>query len=220
MVLNKDKLIFNDKNGKLQMNTNDFFNKTTGDKHMSIKLAFITMCFALAIATPSIVMAGGSHGGHGSSGGSAHKKPVKRVYSEEYAPHAEGHEHDAGESPVGRPAAQQEVTMTVDVVTFDTMRYAFSSDLKLKSGDVVKFVITNKGKIPHEFSIGDEAEQAEHREMVRKMPNMVHQDASTVTIKPGETQILAWKFNTADVVIACNIPGHFEAGMFKNITLN
>ena len=134
--------------------------------------------------------------------------------------HAEGHEHDAGESPVGRPAAQQEATLTVNVATFDTMRYAFSSDLNLKKGDVVKFVITNEGKIPHEFSIGDKAEQAEHREMMRKMPDMVHHDASTVTIKPGKTQILAWKFNTADVVIACNIPGHFEAGLFKKITLN
>jgi uncharacterized cupredoxin-like copper-binding protein len=100
------------------------------------------------------------------------------------------------------------------------MRYAFSPAPYIKPGDVVTFVITNKGGILHEFSIGDEQEQAKHREMMQKMPKMVHQDASTVTIEPGKTEVLTWKFNTAGVVIACNIPGHFEAGMFKNITLN
>lgn len=142
------------------------------------------------------------------------------MFSEEYMPHSKGHEHDAGLSPVGRPAAQQEATMTIEVRTFDTMRYAFLPALEIKAGDVVKFVIANEGKIPHEFSIGDEAEQEEHRAMMRKMPDMVHQDASTVTIQPGETEILTWKFNTADVVIACNIPGHYEAGMSKKIQIN
>ena len=44
---------------------------------------------------------------------------------------------------------------------------------------------------------------------------MVHHDGNTVTVKPGETKELTWKFKgNSDVVFACNIPGHFEAGMF------
>ncbi|PCI21897.1 MAG: copper-binding protein [Piscirickettsiaceae bacterium] len=190
---------------------------TQDNKSMAIKLIVIAL---LSIALSAPAFAGGSHGGHGSGTTSSHKKPSKRVFSEEYMPHSEGHEHDAGLSPVGRPAAQQEATMTIEVGTFDTMRYAFLPALEIKPGDVVKFVITNQGKIPHEFSIGDDTEQEEHRAMMRKTPDMVHQDASTVTIQPGETEILTWKFNTADVVIACNIPGHYEAGMSKKIQLN
>ena len=58
----------------------------------------------------------------------------------------------------------------------------------------MKFVITNEGKISHEFSIGDENEQKAHREMMRTMPSMVHEDGNTVTIKPGEIKELTWKF--------------------------
>tara|TARA_R110002074_G_scaffold99392_1_gene214721 strand:+ start:23766 stop:24410 length:645 start_codon:yes stop_codon:yes gene_type:complete len=207
----------NNAKGWLQMKTKNSINNIPMNKPMAIKLMIIAL-LSLVLSAPTF--AGGSHGGHDSSSTSPQKKSSKRLFSEEYMPHSEGHEHDAGLSPVGRPAAQQEATRTIDVSAFDTMRYAFLSATDIKQGDIVKFVITNKGEIPHEFSIGDEAEQEKHRAMMRKMPDMVHQDASTVTIQPGETEILTWKFNTVDVVIACNIPGHYEAGMFKKIKLN
>ncbi|AGS39621.1 MULTISPECIES: cupredoxin domain-containing protein [Cycloclasticus] len=193
----------------------NFINNTEENSTLPIRLLFVAL-LSFVLSAPAY--AGGSHGGHSSRSENSYKKPAKQVYSEKYTRHAEGHDKD--ESPVGRPAAQQEATMLINVAAFDTMRYAFSPAPYIKPGDVVKFVITNKGGIPHEFSIGDEQEQAKHREMMQKMPKMVHQDASTVTIEPGKTEVLTWKFNTAGVVIACNIPGHFEAGMFKNITLN
>jgi hypothetical protein len=37
-----------------------------------------------------------------------------------------------------------------------------------------------------------------------------------VTVNPGQIKELTWKFTGgADVLFACNIPGHFPAGMFK-----
>ena len=80
--------------------------------------------------------------------------------------------------------------------------------------------MSNQGKITHEFSIGNEQEQKAHHEMMQKMPNMVHEDDNTVTVKSGETKELIWKFkNVGDVVFACNIPGHFEAGMFHKMQM-
>ena len=131
--------------------------------------------------------------------------------------HDGGHEQEEHGSPVGAPADAASATRTIKVTTKDTMRYEFSSELNLKAGEVVKFVVTNVGKIAHEFSVGDAKEQKSHQAMMAKMPNMVHEDGNTVTVKPGETKELTWKFTgNAEVVFACNIPGHFQAGMFKN----
>ncbi|MDH3219117.1 MAG: hypothetical protein OEO19_06245 [Gammaproteobacteria bacterium] len=50
--------------------------------------------------------------------------------------------------------------------------------------------------------------------MMQKMPDMKHNDPNTVSLAPGESTSLTWKFMGKDtVVFACNIPGHFEAGM-------
>jgi len=106
----------------------------------------------------------------------------------------DNHEHDSEKSSVGQPAGASRPTKTIHVTALDTMRYQFSETLDFNDGDVVKFVITNKGKIPHEFSIGDEAEQKGHRKMMKKMQSMVHQDGNTITLKQGETKELIWQW--------------------------
>jgi uncharacterized cupredoxin-like copper-binding protein len=153
----------------------------------------------------NLTFAGGQHDHQ-------HKKEAKKQHE-----HRGEHAHDNEGSPVGAPAESTKATRTIKVTTKDSMRYEFSRDLDLKAGEIVKFVVTNVGKITHEFSVGDAAEQKTYQKMMAKMPDMVHEDGNTVTVKPGETKELTWKFTGgADVVFACNIPGHFQAGMFKN----
>ncbi|NOX09241.1 MAG: cupredoxin family protein [Gammaproteobacteria bacterium] len=178
---------------------------------MLIKKIFIAIVLSGAVS--GVVLAGGSHGhdDHGMTSGGGHSghDMGSMGHGDEEGSH--GHEI----SPVGQPAMASQATKTIRVSAMDTMRYHFSSKPDLQAGDIVKFVITNEGKINHEFSIGDEEEQEEHRAMMRKMPGMVHADGNTVTIKPGETKELTWQFKGDDeVIFACNIPGHFEAGMF------
>jgi len=124
------------------------------------------------------------------------------------------HSHDAesfsvGEPGKGKPDRQIKVSM------LDTMRFVFEPELKsLKHGETIEFIVTNDGAIQHEFSIGNAVDQVKHAEMMRKMPDMVHQDPNTVSLASGETARLSWRFMGNDtVVFACNIPGHFEAGM-------
>ncbi len=135
--------------------------------------------------------------------------------------HDSAHKDDVGGSSVGMPADAKNATRVIKVTTKDSMRYEFSDQLDFKAGEIITFEVTNEGKIPHEFSVGDSAEQKEHQAMMRKMPGMTHQDGNTVTVKPGETKTLTWKF-AADgkVVFACNIPGHFEAGMFAKANVS
>ena len=135
------------------------------------------------------------------------------------------HQHDNEGSAVGKPASEADATKTINVVAKDTMRYVFSPDPDIKAGDIVTFIISNEGQIPHEFSIGDKSEQNAHREMMQKMPEMVHEDGNTITVKPGETKKLTWNFSgtvkgSSEVIFACNVPGHFEAGMFYKMTIS
>ncbi|CAM2950406.1 Uncharacterized copper-binding protein [Legionella steigerwaltii] len=125
-------------------------------------------------------------------------------------------------SSVGSPANATKTTKTIQVTASDDMRFNFSQKLKFHDGEIITFKVTNIGKVPHEFSVGDEKEQKAHQEMMRAMPGMVHEDGNTITINPGETKTLTWKFKSNpkhEVVFACNIPGHFEAGMYKKVNV-
>ena len=95
---------------------------------------------------------------------------------------------------VGQPAETAEATKTINVELLDAMRFAFSPALDIESGDIVRFVVINTGQIRHEFSIGNAEEQKMHAEMMRKIHDMVHEDANTITVEPGETKEITWHF--------------------------
>ena len=171
------------------------------------------MWLVLVAFTTTSIAGGESTHVHKHGADESVSKPMQMPSEEHSGHHSEG-------SAVGQPATESAATKTIAVTTLDTMRFTFSSQPDLKAGDIVKFVITNKGKLPHEFSIGDEKEQQAHRKMMRQMPDMIHQDGNTVTVKSGETKVLTWEFKSGDVVFACNVPGHFEAGMFHKVSLN
>ncbi|WP_454780428.1 cupredoxin domain-containing protein [Legionella sp. WA2022007384] len=120
-------------------------------------------------------------------------------------------------SSIGKPVAATKKTKIIKVTASDDMRFTFSEKPEPREGEIITFEVTNTGKVAHEFSIGDEEEQKEHQKMMRAMPGMVHEDGNTITINPGETKKLTWKFQSSskhEVVFSCNIPGHFEAGMY------
>ena len=128
--------------------------------------------------------------------------------------HSHGHDnakYSVGEPGIGNPDRSISVSMQ------DTMRFVFEPDLgELKHGETIEFRVRNDGQIQHEFSIGNSEDQINHAAMMQKMPNMKHNDPNTVSLEPGESAKLSWKFMGKDtVVLACNIPGHFEAGMKK-----
>jgi uncharacterized cupredoxin-like copper-binding protein len=138
------------------------------------------------IFMPSLVIASGTHE-HGHGGG----------------------KFSVGEPGKGTPDRRIKVSMR------DTMRFIFEPELNsLRHGETIEFIVINDGVIQHEFSIGNAEDQVKHAEMMRKMPNMDHEDPNTVSLPAGETSRLSWKFMGDDtVVFACNFPGHFEAGM-------
>jgi uncharacterized cupredoxin-like copper-binding protein len=84
----------------------------------------------------------------------------------------------------------------------------------VKKGETVRFVITNSGKVPHEFSLGTEKELKEHYEVMKKFPGMEHDEANKIYLKPGQKGEVIWRFTKGGVVdFACLHPGHYDAGM-------
>lgn len=132
------------------------------------------------------------------------------------APGAPGHTHGAdhahGGTETGQPGNASEVSRVVRVEARDT---AFNvKQIQVKAGQTVKFVVTNKGEVRHEFAIASPEENEEHRQMMQQMPDMKHDEPNIVTVEPGETKEIVWKFGKdTDVEFSCNIPGHAEQGM-------
>ena len=95
--------------------------------------------------------------------------------------HSHGHhEFSVGEPGEGKPDRR------IDVAMLDTMRFRFSPELsRLEHGETIEFIVHNDGQIRHEFSIGNAEDQVKHAEMMRKMPDMKHQDPNTVALGPG-----------------------------------
>lgn len=124
------------------------------------------------------------------------------------------HSHDAMKFSVGEPG-KGTPDRVISVSMLDSMRFVFAPELgEIKQGETVEFRVKNDGSIKHEFSIGNAEDQVKHAQMMQSMPDMEHNDPNTVSLAPGESATLAWKFMGKDTVIfACNIPGHFEAGM-------
>ncbi len=171
--------------------------------------------FLVATLTASLVFAGS---GHENDDGDDHSQSPQY----DNASMAGAHHHDVSVGPVGLPAEATAASQTIKVSLTDEMKITFDKELTaIKSGTIIQFMVTNEGRIPHEFSIGNQKEQQAHAEMMRKMPGMTHSDGNTLTVEPGKTKELTWKFEGDDVVVfACNIPGHYEAGMFQKAMLS
>jgi uncharacterized cupredoxin-like copper-binding protein len=121
------------------------------------------------------------------------------------------------QTPFGRAGDPKAVSRTVRVTMGDTMRFTPSA-LTVKRGETVRFVVRNEGKLLHEMILGTSDELARHAQMMRKFPDMEHDDPHMVHVKPGHTGDLVWTFNRAgEFRFACLVPGHFEAGMAGTI---
>jgi uncharacterized cupredoxin-like copper-binding protein len=123
----------------------------------------------------------------------------------------------AEEKPFGRAGDPKKATRTIRIEGRDTMRYT-PSQIRVKEGETVRFVVKNAGKLMHETVLGTKAELDEHYELMKKHPEMEHDEPYMVHLKPGATGEMFWQFTKAgEFFFACLIPGHYEAGMFGTI---
>ena len=127
--------------------------------------------------------------------------------------HSGGHGHGDEETAIGKPGVAARASRTVNIEMNDSMRYT-PSNIQVKQGETVRFVVKNAGQVKHELSLGTEKALLEHLEQMKKFPEMEHDEPGKVTLQPGKQGEIIWHFTKAGVVnFACLIPGHYEAGM-------
>jgi len=129
---------------------------------------------------------------------------------------AHGNEDHAAIGVAGQAA---QVTRTVDVDMSDAMRFTPSS-VTVTQGETVRFTVKNSGRLKHEFVLGTAHELREHNELMKKFPEMEHVEPNMVTVQPGHSGEVIWRFTKAGKVnFACLQPGHYDAGMKGAVTV-
>ena len=140
---------------------------------------------------------------------------------------------------IGSKGNKENVDRVIKVVMYDN--YYKPNSFKVKKNETIKFVVTNKGELVHEFNIATKEMHLKHQpemmmmveheilladkidkkkmmEMSKKNPAMAHSHSNSVLLSPGEKAELIWKFsNTVDIEAACNVPGHYDVGMIAKI---
>jgi uncharacterized cupredoxin-like copper-binding protein len=115
--------------------------------------------------------------------------------------------------PWGRQGDPKQAKRTLQVTMSDSMRFD-PARLRLKRGETVTFVVRNAGKLMHEFVIGTEAALREHAELMRRHPDMEHDEPYMAHVAPGKTRRITWTFTEAGEFLAgCLVAGHWAAGM-------
>ena len=140
---------------------------------------------------------------------------------------------------IGVKGNESSVDRVIKVTMYDN--YYEPNSINIKKNETIKFIVTNKGKLVHEFNIAtkkmhlnhqpemmmmveneillaDKIDKKKMKEMSKKNPSMAHSHSNSVLLSPGESGNLIWKFtNSVDLEAACNVPGHYEVGMIAKI---
>ncbi len=143
---------------------------------------------------------------------------------------------------IGEKGKVSNITRVVHVTMYDN--YYEPNLIKVKKNETIKFVVKNAGMLVHEYNIAtkemhlnhqpemqkmvehniilaDKIDRKKMKEMAKKDHAMAHKHANSLLLEPNQSGEIVWKFSTtAKLEVACNVPGHYEAGMLANITID
>jgi uncharacterized cupredoxin-like copper-binding protein len=137
---------------------------------------------------------------------------------------------------IGAPGDPEKVDRTVEIA-MDEMSYTPAS-VEVAAGETIRFVVSNEGRLVHEFNLGTPDSWAAHEDEMQVMMQkgmmsmrrvdhekmqemgMAHDDPNSVLLEPGESAEIVWSFpEDGRIGYACNVPGHLEAGMKGEVEL-
>ena len=143
---------------------------------------------------------------------------------------------------IGSKGKIEDVSRTIQVKMYDN--YYEPNSFNIKKGETIKFEVINVGELVHEFNIanammhikhqpemermveneillGDKIDKDKMQKMAAMDKSMGHSHSNSVLLAPKEKGILIWKFeNAVDIEVACNVPGHYQAGMIAAVNLD
>ena len=140
---------------------------------------------------------------------------------------------------IGEKGNLADVSKVIKVKMYDN--YYEPNKFKVLKNQTIKFIVYNHGELVHEFNIAtkemhlkhqpemmkmveteilliDKIDRKKMKELSKKDHSMGHSHSNSVLLEPRQSAELIWKFNTdAELEVACNVPGHYEAGMIAKI---
>lgn len=140
---------------------------------------------------------------------------------------------------IGEPGKASQASRTIEVTAGDN--FYEPEKVEVKAGETIRFVITNTGQVVHDFTLGTPEMHAAHQKEMKMMVEhgvidgdkinremmkmdmgggrtMEHNDPNSALLEPGQTAEIVWTFTEPMTLeFACNVPGHYEAGMMGSI---
>ena len=143
---------------------------------------------------------------------------------------------------IGVKGNEENVDRVIKVLMYDN--YYQPNNFKIKNNETIKFVVENKGELVHEFNIatkemhikhqpemlkmvameillGDKIDMKKMKEAAKSDHSMAHSHSNSVLLEPKKIGELVWKFSKdTKLEAACNVPGHYQAGMVAKVNIN
>tara|TARA_B100001057_G_scaffold32904_1_gene29824 strand:+ start:3023 stop:3532 length:510 start_codon:yes stop_codon:yes gene_type:complete len=143
---------------------------------------------------------------------------------------------------IGEKGDPNKIDRVVNIKMYDN--YYEPNIVKIKKGETIKFIVQNLGEMVHEYNIGTKEMHIKHQPEMQKLidheiitvdkidrikmkkmskmdHSLGHSHANSIMLEPKTSGEIIWKF-TKDINLemACNIPGHYESGMFGSLITN
>jgi uncharacterized cupredoxin-like copper-binding protein len=130
------------------------------------------------------------------------------------APGAPGHSHV--KFSAGEPGNPKRPSRVIEVTMGEADgKMLFKPDrVEVRRGEQIRFVLKNDGELDHEFVLASTEENLKHADLMKKYPDMEHDDPNGKTLKTKGTSEIVWRFSKrGEFEFSCLIPGHRETGM-------
>ena len=142
---------------------------------------------------------------------------------------------------IGSKGNANDVSRVIKVIMYDN--YYEPSSFQINAGETIKFEVENAGELVHEFNIANKMMHMKHQPEMEKMveneilfadsidkdkmkkmakmdKSMGHSHSNSVLLEPKQKGDIIWKFvNAINIEVACNVPGHYQAGMIAKVNI-
>ena len=142
---------------------------------------------------------------------------------------------------IGSKGNVNDISRVIRVIMYDN--YYEPSTFQINAGETIKFEVENAGELVHEFNIANKMMHMKHQPEMEKMveneilfadsidkdkmkkmakmdKSMGHSHSNSVLLEPKQKGDIIWKFdNAVNIEVACNVPGHYQAGMVAKVNI-
>ena len=142
---------------------------------------------------------------------------------------------------IGSKGNENDISRVIKVIMYDN--YYEPSSFQINAGETIKFEVKNAGELVHEFNIANKMMHMKHQPEMEKMveneilfadsidkdkmkkmakmdKSMGHSHSNSVLLEPKQKGDIIWKFdNAVNIEVACNVPGHYQAGMIAKVNI-